>query len=153
MQPKYVRLLIKGRLLQLLLPAEVLPDRATAQRSTLTGHLLLTMPKERPDERLTDVANMRPGSGGAGGKAAGRVGGGGGGSGIASIGGQRGTAAARQQGAGRAIKAGSLGSIVARSGQQQQQQQRQRQGELIRALAPAAVQPAAAEDDEPPALL
>jgi protein TilB len=146
-QPKFVRLLIKGRLLQLLLPAEVLPDRATAQRSTITGHLLLTMPKERPDERLTDVANMRPGSGGVGGKAAaGRAaGGGGGGGGMASVCGQRG-AAARPQGGGRAIKAGSLGSIVARPGQQQ------RQGEMIRALAPAAVRAAGEDDDEPPAL-
>mmetsp|Transcript_29508 Transcript_29508/g.65337 ORF Transcript_29508/g.65337 Transcript_29508/m.65337 type:complete len:438 (+) Transcript_29508:154-1467(+) len=59
-QPTFVRLLIKGRLLQLLLPCEVRPDAATAQRSTLTGTLQITMPKERPGEKLVDPAHMRP---------------------------------------------------------------------------------------------
>eukprot|EP00232_Nephroselmis_pyriformis_P000717 CAMPEP_0182914760 /NCGR_PEP_ID=MMETSP0034_2-20130328/38734_1 /TAXON_ID=156128 /ORGANISM="Nephroselmis pyriformis, Strain CCMP717" /LENGTH=451 /DNA_ID=CAMNT_0025051543 /DNA_START=72 /DNA_END=1427 /DNA_ORIENTATION=+ len=49
-QPHYVRLLIKGRLLQLELLEEVEPDSSTAQRSTLTGHLVVTMPKVRPGE-------------------------------------------------------------------------------------------------------
>jgi protein TilB len=144
-QPTYVRLLVKGRLLQLRLPAEVLPDRSTAQRATITGRLLLTMPKERPGERLTDVANMRPGgSGPAGGGAAGGKGaaaGAGGGGGMASIVGKRG--AARLGGGGaQAMRAGGLGGVVSRPGQ------RRGEGELIRAaLAPAAVQAAAAGDD------
>ena len=43
-QPRCVRLLAKGRLLQLALPAEVAPDAAVAQRSKTTGNLLVTMP-------------------------------------------------------------------------------------------------------------
>lgn len=43
-QPTCVRLLVKGRLLQLALPAEVAPDAAVAQRSKTTGNLLITMP-------------------------------------------------------------------------------------------------------------
>ncbi|KAI8467228.1 MAG: hypothetical protein J3K34DRAFT_454530 [Monoraphidium minutum] len=45
-RPRLVRLLVKGRLLQLVLPEEVCPDASTAQRSKATGALLLTMPKE-----------------------------------------------------------------------------------------------------------
>ncbi len=37
LQPGYVRLLVKGKLLQLLLPCEVRPDAATAQRNMTTG--------------------------------------------------------------------------------------------------------------------
>ncbi|EFJ41201.1 hypothetical protein VOLCADRAFT_37751, partial [Volvox carteri f. nagariensis] len=37
LQPTYVRLLIKGKLLQLLLPCEVRPDGARAQRNMTTG--------------------------------------------------------------------------------------------------------------------
>ncbi|EFN55740.1 hypothetical protein CHLNCDRAFT_52395 [Chlorella variabilis] len=43
-QPGYVQLLAKGRLLQLELPAEVRPDAAVARRSKTTGNLLITMP-------------------------------------------------------------------------------------------------------------
>lgn len=43
-QPTFVRLLAKGRLLQLVLPAEVRPDASAAQRSRTTGNLLITMP-------------------------------------------------------------------------------------------------------------
>ncbi|MEW5309118.1 MAG: hypothetical protein WDW38_001027 [Sanguina aurantia] len=59
-QPGYVRLLIKGKLLQLLLPVEVRPDASIAQRSLASGHLVLTMPKEDPHERATDPAMLRP---------------------------------------------------------------------------------------------
>ena len=38
----------KKHTLQLLLPAEVLTDASTAQRSTTTGHLVLTCPKVHP---------------------------------------------------------------------------------------------------------
>ena len=37
---------VQGKLLQLALPQEVCPDRATAQRSATTGRLLITMPIE-----------------------------------------------------------------------------------------------------------
>ncbi|KAL4436761.1 hypothetical protein ABPG75_003900 [Micractinium tetrahymenae] len=43
-QPRCVRLLAKGRLLQLALPEEVAPDATVAQRSKVTGNLLITMP-------------------------------------------------------------------------------------------------------------
>ncbi|CAK0784058.1 hypothetical protein CVIRNUC_007261 [Coccomyxa viridis] len=55
-QPRFVRLLIQGKLLQLELPAEVKPSLATAQRSNATGNLLLTMPKEHPDAAHYDEA-------------------------------------------------------------------------------------------------
>ncbi|GBF99762.1 hypothetical protein Rsub_12390 [Raphidocelis subcapitata] len=45
-QPRYARLLVKGRLLQLVLPAEVRPDASIAQRSKTTGALVLRMPLE-----------------------------------------------------------------------------------------------------------
>lgn len=44
-QPWYVRVTIKGKILQLVMLAEVSPDRSTAQRSQTTGHLVLTLPK------------------------------------------------------------------------------------------------------------
>lgn len=37
---------VQGRLLQLRLPCEVRPDSSKAERSTASGHLLVTMPKE-----------------------------------------------------------------------------------------------------------
>uniref|UniRef100_A0A8C7ZK12 Leucine-rich repeat-containing protein 6 n=1 Tax=Oryzias sinensis TaxID=183150 RepID=A0A8C7ZK12_9TELE len=43
-QPTYVRVSVKGKIFQIVLPAEVKPDSSTAQRSQTTGHLLLTMP-------------------------------------------------------------------------------------------------------------
>lgn len=44
-QPLCVRLLVKGRLLQLALPEEVSPDASAARRSQTTGQLVVTMPK------------------------------------------------------------------------------------------------------------
>lgn len=44
-QPTYIRVTIKGKVLQLLLPAEVNASAASAQRSAATGHLKLVMPK------------------------------------------------------------------------------------------------------------
>lgn len=52
------RLLIKGKLLQLLLPCEVRPDAARAQRSQASGRLVLELPKARPDAE-PNVALMR----------------------------------------------------------------------------------------------
>ena len=47
-QPWYVRVTMKGRILQLALMEEVKPDSCTAQRSQTTGHLIVTMPKLNP---------------------------------------------------------------------------------------------------------
>ncbi|KAJ0012110.1 hypothetical protein NQD34_013085, partial [Periophthalmus magnuspinnatus] len=43
-QPNYARVLVKGKVFQMVLPTEVKPDASTAQRSQSTGHLVLTMP-------------------------------------------------------------------------------------------------------------
>lgn len=43
-QPTFVRVTIKGQLLQLTLPAEVQTDRSVAQRSNASGDLVVTMP-------------------------------------------------------------------------------------------------------------
>ena len=45
LQTTYVRVTLKGKIMQLALPEEIKPDSSTAQRSQVTGHLLLTMPK------------------------------------------------------------------------------------------------------------
>ena len=42
--PKLVRLLARGRLLQIRLPEEVCSDMAIAQRSKASGKLVITMP-------------------------------------------------------------------------------------------------------------
>ncbi|CAH8461464.1 unnamed protein product [Dicrocoelium dendriticum] len=44
-QPNYVRVSLKKKVLQLALPEEVQPDRSEAKRSQTTGHLVITMPK------------------------------------------------------------------------------------------------------------
>ncbi|XP_028396014.1 protein tilB homolog [Dendronephthya gigantea] len=44
-QMNYVRVIVKGKIMQLALPEEIKPDSSTAKRSQVTGHLLLTMPK------------------------------------------------------------------------------------------------------------
>eukprot|EP00798_Chlamydomonas_sp_ICE-L_P007762 gene7762-947_t len=62
-QPSYVRLLIKGRLLQLVLPCEVKPDASNAQRSNVSGNLQLTMPKENPRDKSIDLSHVRPAQG------------------------------------------------------------------------------------------
>ncbi|KAI1243640.1 hypothetical protein IHE44_0001273 [Lamprotornis superbus] len=43
-QPTYVRVLVKGKLV---LPEEVKPDSSSAERSQTTGHLVVTMPKAK----------------------------------------------------------------------------------------------------------
>ena len=45
MQPSYIRVVIKGKVFQLVLNDDVSPDSSTAQRSQTTGHLVVTMPK------------------------------------------------------------------------------------------------------------
>ena len=44
-QPLYVRVNIKSKILQLTLPYEVSIDQSLAQRNTTTGHLIITMPR------------------------------------------------------------------------------------------------------------
>jgi protein TilB len=50
-QPRVARALVKGRMLCLTLPVEVLPDASTAQRSKVTGSLVVHMPKARTREK------------------------------------------------------------------------------------------------------
>eukprot|EP00111_Clytia_hemisphaerica_P020031 TCONS_00059073-protein len=45
LQPHYVRVTMKGKILQLSLNEEISPDKSTAQRSQTSGHLLINMPK------------------------------------------------------------------------------------------------------------
>ncbi|XP_039206383.1 protein tilB homolog isoform X2 [Crotalus tigris] len=44
-QPTYVRVMVKGKAFQLVLPEEVKPDSSVAERSQTTGHLVISMPK------------------------------------------------------------------------------------------------------------
>ncbi|XP_033739207.1 uncharacterized protein LOC117326559 [Pecten maximus] len=47
-QTNYVRITLKGKILQLCLDQDVNADSSTAKRSQITGHLLVTMPKAKP---------------------------------------------------------------------------------------------------------
>lgn len=47
-QPRVARVLVKGKLVCLALPEEVRPDASVAQRSKITGALVITMPKVTP---------------------------------------------------------------------------------------------------------
>ena len=62
-QTRLIRVLVKGKMLCLVLPEEVKPDASTAQRSKVTGALVVTMPKafqkpkrgeEKKDEYVVD---------------------------------------------------------------------------------------------------
>ncbi|XP_064500681.1 dynein axonemal assembly factor 11 isoform X2 [Pseudopipra pipra] len=44
-QPTYIRVLVKEKPFQFVLPEEVKPDSSSAKRSQTTGHLVVTMPK------------------------------------------------------------------------------------------------------------
>ncbi|XP_066944365.1 LOW QUALITY PROTEIN: dynein axonemal assembly factor 11-like [Macrobrachium rosenbergii] len=44
-EPWYVRVTVKGKILQLVLLEEVKPGQAVAKRSSVTGHLVVTVPK------------------------------------------------------------------------------------------------------------
>ncbi|XP_064624999.1 dynein axonemal assembly factor 11-like [Lineus longissimus] len=46
-QTTYVKVVIKGKIFQLVLPEEVNPDKSNAKRSQITGHLVITMPKAK----------------------------------------------------------------------------------------------------------
>ncbi|XP_054241265.1 dynein axonemal assembly factor 11-like [Indicator indicator] len=46
-QPSYIRVLVKGKPFQIVLPEEVKPDSSSAKRSQTTGHLVVSMPKAK----------------------------------------------------------------------------------------------------------
>ncbi|XP_076246128.1 touch insensitive larva B [Calliopsis andreniformis] len=47
-QPDYIRVTIKGKVLQLTLPCEVSIENSTAKRNTINGRLVITMPRLSP---------------------------------------------------------------------------------------------------------
>ena len=46
--PNYISVVIKSKLLRLKLPEEVKANESKCQRSKMTGHLLVTMPRANP---------------------------------------------------------------------------------------------------------
>eukprot|EP01012_Entosiphon_sulcatum_P010281 TRINITY_DN15980_c0_g1_i1.p1 TRINITY_DN15980_c0_g1~~TRINITY_DN15980_c0_g1_i1.p1 ORF type:complete len:377 (-),score=104.10 TRINITY_DN15980_c0_g1_i1:77-1207(-) len=64
-QPTYVRVVIKGKVLQLVLPQEVAPDNCNVQRATVNGHLLITMPvaAHQIEAKKRAPTEPRPGAG------------------------------------------------------------------------------------------
>nr|XP_043870976.1 dynein axonemal assembly factor 11-like [Solea senegalensis] len=52
-QPTYARVNVKGKIFQMVLPAEVKPDSSTAKRSQTSGHLVLTMPRAEGEIKVT----------------------------------------------------------------------------------------------------
>ncbi|KAK2822796.1 hypothetical protein Q5P01_022861 [Channa striata] len=60
-QPTYARVNVKGKIFQMVLPAEVKPDSSTAQRSQTTGHLVLTMPRAEGEIKVTKTIPRPPG--------------------------------------------------------------------------------------------
>lgn len=46
-QPNYVRVIVRGKIFQIHLPEEVNTTNSTAQRSQITGHLVIKMPKAK----------------------------------------------------------------------------------------------------------
>ncbi|CAK6975942.1 LOW QUALITY PROTEIN: dynein axonemal assembly factor 11 [Scomber scombrus] len=59
-QTTYARVTIKGKIFQMVLPAEVKPDSSTAQRSQTTGHLVLTMPRAEGEIKVTKPVPRPP---------------------------------------------------------------------------------------------
>uniref|UniRef100_A0A8P4KP82 Leucine-rich repeat-containing protein 6 n=1 Tax=Dicentrarchus labrax TaxID=13489 RepID=A0A8P4KP82_DICLA len=59
-QPTYARVSVKGKIFQMVLPAEVKPDSSTAQRSQTTGHLVLTMPRAEGEIKVTKTVQRPP---------------------------------------------------------------------------------------------
>lgn len=45
LQPTHVKIIIKNKLFQLALPDEIITSKSTAQRSQITGFLVIRMPK------------------------------------------------------------------------------------------------------------
>lgn len=44
-QPNYIKVIIKGAVFQYVLPEEIFIEKSSAQRSQITGHLVLKMPR------------------------------------------------------------------------------------------------------------
>eukprot|EP00041_Stephanoeca_diplocostata_P015159 m.287544 g.287544 ORF g.287544 m.287544 type:complete len:217 (-) comp19949_c0_seq2:705-1355(-) len=63
-QPQYVRATIKDKVFQLCLPEEISPDASKAERSKITGHLVVTMPKVNQEIVPTRVQQQKQCSGG-----------------------------------------------------------------------------------------
>jgi len=59
-QPSYVRAIIKKKIFQLALPEEVKSDQSVAQRSQITGSLVITMPKLNHSGVLSFVNAGKP---------------------------------------------------------------------------------------------
>ncbi|KAM9349505.1 dynein axonemal assembly factor 11 [Symphorus nematophorus] len=59
-QPTYARVSVKGKIFQMVLPAEVKSDSSTAQRSQTTGHLVLTMPRAEGEIKVTKTVPRPP---------------------------------------------------------------------------------------------
>ena len=57
--PTYVKVLIKGKVFQLVLNEEIKTEFSTAKRSQTTGHLVLTMPKLNGEVKLKEEVKKR----------------------------------------------------------------------------------------------
>lgn len=55
LQPNLVKITIKGKVFQFVLPEEILTDSSTAKRSQVTGHLLITMPRVKCKKIVTKI--------------------------------------------------------------------------------------------------
>ena len=55
LQPRYVRVDVKGKVTQIRFDEDILVERSTIQRSTTTGWLCITMPKAECDEIQAQV--------------------------------------------------------------------------------------------------
>lgn len=55
-QPWYVRVTIKGKILQIVLYEEVNAEKSFAQRSQITGHLVVTMPRVNISQSMTTLS-------------------------------------------------------------------------------------------------
>jgi protein TilB len=56
--PTWIRVIIKGKVLQLLLNEEVQTENVSCERSRLTGHLVITMLKASLTGKVTDVTEV-----------------------------------------------------------------------------------------------
>lgn len=57
--PNYISVVIKSKVIRLILPSEINSETSIAQRSTTTGHLLITMPKCNPDEMILSQKSIK----------------------------------------------------------------------------------------------
>lgn len=57
LEPKYVRVTLKGKMFQMALNEEIRTSDVTSQRSQMTGHLLIIMPKLSFDKAIISVTS------------------------------------------------------------------------------------------------